>query len=510
MRVIHLCFQLHEPFGLQKISEGGESADYFDTKAAFAKANTEIYQPLFALLERNTQKFREFRFSLLVSGSWLELAERYDEALIGRLRKLVKLGQVELIVAPYYHSLAFFYDKDELTEQVKLYREKIQKLFGVEGRVFALPELIYNDQVGKWAEDFGFAGMLVGGSSRALGWHSPNHVYEAMECRYLRLLFRNTALSEALAMGDKELLTEKKLPDEAETVKLVLSAQKFQKRLELDMLRGGLVNLYWDAEIIRARRGDGIIGFFDELIAAWLDTQGNHFVGAAQACVVETPKLALSVRESVSWRAELEVTEEDGDTSALVLAAEIETQPPRWLLKPRQAELAKALYGLKREILASEDAKLIADWRRLTAVDYQAETKKSKLENFHALLDDLHKRAEAVKKAQAVEISRAYTKKRDRGDIDVRPAASKVEDNTIKINFGQRTAGTTSHAVHSVTKQTETEVPVQRLHARPVPVQVEPEETVDIVEAEVETPKVAPPQPKPRGIRKVIRKLVIE
>ena len=80
MRVIHLCFQLHEPFGLQKVTSEGEKSDYFDTKAAFAKANAEIYQPLFALLERNTQKFREFRFSLLVSGLWLELAEQYDHA----------------------------------------------------------------------------------------------------------------------------------------------------------------------------------------------------------------------------------------------------------------------------------------------------------------------------------------------------------------------------------------------------------------------------------------------
>lgn len=513
MRVIHLCFQLHEPFALQKLADGGENPDYFASKAAFTKVNAEIYQPLFALLERNTQKFREFRFSLVVSGPWLELAERYDNALIERLCRLVKLGQVELIAEPYYHSLAFFYDKDELMEQVRLYREKIQKLFGVEGRIFALPELIYNDQVGKWAEDYGFAGMLVGGSPRVLGWHSPNHVYEAMECRYLRLLFRNTPLSQALADGDKELLAEKRSSDETETVKMVLSAQKFQKRLELDMLRGNLVNLYLDAEVLRTRRGDGIIGFFDELIAMWLDTQGNHFVGAAQACVVETPKLALSVRESVSWRVDTEQTEESMDADALVLASEIETQPPRWLSKPRQVELAKAVYGLKREILASEDAKLIADWRRLTAVDYQAETRKSELENLQLVLDDLHKRAETVKKAQAVEISRAYTKKHDRGNIDVRPTPQKVQDNIIKVNFGQRAAGTASHAVHAVAKQAETEIPVQRLHQ--CSVEIVPEVPVEVAEAEIEVSKaskVEPPkvQSKPRGIRKVIRKLVIE
>ena len=296
MRVIHLCFQLHEPFGLQKFS-GEPDHGYFESKAEFERTNAEVYQPLFAFLERTTQKFRAFRFSLVVSGPWLELAERYDNDLIERLRKLVKLGQVELVVEPWYHSLAFFYDKGELAEQVKLYREKIQKLFGVEGRIFVLPEFIYCDQVGKWAEDFGFAGMLVGGNTAVLGWHSPNHVYEAMECRYLRLLFQNTVLARMVNEADPELLVEKRVSEDSDEKKLVLSAQKFQKCLDLEMLRGGLVNLYFDAEVFRKQRGRGVIGFFDDLVAGWLEVRGNHFAGAAQACVAETPTMAISVKE---------------------------------------------------------------------------------------------------------------------------------------------------------------------------------------------------------------------
>lgn len=502
MRVIHLCFSLHQSFGLQKNPTESEEQGYFEGKAAFLKDNAEVYQPLFAFLERTTQKYKGFRFSLVISGSWLELAERYDAKLIERLQKLVKLGQVELVAEPYYHSLTFFYDRDELELQVKQYREKIQKLFGVEGRILALPEMIYNDQVGKWAEEFGFAGMLVGGNPAILGWHSPNHVYEAMECRYLRLLFQNTMLATAIAGADSELLVEKLVSEDSEAKKLVLSVQKFQKRLELEMLRGNLVNLYLDAEVFRAQRERGIIAFFDELVATWLEVRGNHFVGAAQACVVETPSMALSVKETVSWREEpieTDVTAPEG--TGIVLQSEVEMLPPKWLSQPWQAEQSKALYGLRREILATEDEKIVEDWRKLTAVDYLQGEPKATQESMQAVLADLKARAEKVKKAQAVEISRAYTKKRDRGNIDVRPV---VDNTVIKVNFGaKRTGGTASQAVHAVQETADEVVPVQRLHLQE-----------SVLEAEVEVQPVEAKQQtvteKPRGIRKVIRKLVIE
>jgi len=234
-----------------------------------------------------------------------------------------------------------------------------------------------------------------------------------------------------------------------------------------------------------------------------LGVQGNHFVGAAQACVVETPSMALSVKKSVSWREESDDSYEDKnsqDTVALVLQAEADVHPPRWLDQPWQVEQSKALYGLKREILASEDEKLIADWRRLTALDYALKHDVNSLEVFKKILADLKVRAEVVKKAQVVEISRAFTKKRDRGNVDVKTDTSAT---AVKVNFGvARVGGTTSHAVHTTAVQSEAEVPVRRLCVREVEPVAEEESGQVVVQKKSKD--------KPRGIRKVIRKLVIE
>lgn len=510
MRIIQLGFQLHAPYELhapEKVEESERPTPaYFASEESFRKANQEIYQPFFALLERNTQKHKGLHFSLIVSGAWLEQAEKYDVELIERLKKLVKLGRVELVSVPYYYSLAFFYAQEELAEQVRQYQDQLERLFGVTGRIFALPELMYNDAVGKWAEDFGFAGMLVGGSARALDWRSPNHVYEAAGCEYLRLLVRNWHLSDLIERGDEALLVEKKT--EEGVTRQVLSVEKFRKRLDLDFLRGNLVNLYFDAGVFAQRREQGIVGFFDELITTWLNEENHKFATAAEACVVETPTAELSIKESVSWRGDAEqgVGEQ---VAGLVLKAEIENKLPKWLARKDQEAVSELVYGVRRQVLASEDEKLAADLRRLMLVDYHKGVDSSVMAKVAAIVEDLKHRAEEIKKTQAVEISRAYTKKRDRGDIERKLESEESESGVVKVNFGKH-PGATSGSVHgavnvSMGDEDGLEVPVRRLGGQDSAV----EETEEVESDESESVPVVQKR-RTHAVRKIIKKLVIE
>lgn len=484
MRVIHLCFQLHLPADLQKLR-----ANDTDYEADFATANKEIYQPLFALLERNTQKHKKFKVSLVVSGLWLESAAKYDYGLIDRLRRLVERDQVELVAEPYYHSLAFFYDRAELTEQVKRQQDKLETLFGRRSRIFALPELIYNDGIGQWAEGFGFAGMLVGGSPEALAWRSPNHVYEAAGCKYLRLLFRNSKLCDLLTNGQDEILVEKETDG---TTRSVISLEKFEKQLELATLRGGLVNLYFDAGLLQRRREEGIIGFFDELFTKWLKVSGNHFVSASQACVAETPKTAVSIPIAVSMRGDAKTEE-----SSKAVAATPERILPEFLSHQEQLAASQKLYALERVVLASEDEALIDEYRHLTTLDYLLAMTPEALKDWENQLQALGKRVDEVKKTKIIEISKALTKRPPESEVKPKEQTSvnDEDDTRVVVHFGsQRTAGTTSRKVHVVAEASQVEVPVHRLTP------TKPER----VDAGVEKPK------KHKGFRKVIHKLVIE
>lgn len=570
MRVVQICFRLHETYDLADF-EASASAEksiaesgYPATEQRFRENNEKIYQPLLAFLERNTQRYRDFRVSLQITGTWLELAERYDVKLIQRLKKLVKAERVELIGGPYYDSLAFFWDTEELTEQVKLYREKIDQLFGVKGRVFAMPDLFYDDMVGRWAEENGFAGVLMAGEQKMLSWRNANHVYEAAGCEYLRLLVVNEKLSKMIEDGVDGILTEKEVEEDgARKKKKIYALERFVKELDLATLRGGLVNLYLDAQVFARQREKGVIGFFDELVELLNSgRKGDKMVGAAEACVVEEPKIELSVKKTVSrgdlgrWQ---DSVKEDGAgdraivaETGLVLRKERQSEKPKWLEAGGRQKMQDLLYGLRREVLASEDDRLIADFRRMLAVDYVMGLDEAEMARIEGFVSRLKQRIAEVKKRQAVEISRAYTKRRDRGNIERRDARKRESASSeVKVNFVARPrgAGLASEAVHRMAQGNggvavemldgvNENVVVRRVlgsdekerpKSRMVTVESEGDgdaggaerdvvnsEVVDfggVVEGEVEeaAPVVAEPRKMKRHtIRKIIKKLVIE
>lgn len=497
MRLIHLCFQLHLP------RETREA----EIEKQFREANERVYQPFFALMERNTQKYADWHFSLLVSGVWLEAAEKYDKELIERLKKLLKTGRIELINEPFYHSLAFFYNKDEFAAQVELYQEKVKDLFNFEGRIFALPDFMYNNAIGAWAEKFGFAGMLVGGGEKILDFRSVNHVYEAVGCEYLRLLFQNRRLVRKIECADEKLLTETERDGEK---KKVLSAKKFQKMVDLACLRGNLVNLYFDAEVLGRQRERGVIGFFDLLIENWLAVKGNKFVNAKEACFAETPSMEVMIGETVDSKSE-EVSkgsENESDAGAVVLLKDIGYKLPERLNGKAQAEFGKRLYALGREVAASEDDKLLAKFREWTVKDLQEKVQEEDLAVWEKEFAELSKQADEAKKKQAVEISRVYTKKRDRGLDD---------ESIVKVNFGPA-----KEKIAVVDEDVSSDEDVESAESAERRVKVADVSTQDMIEVKrvvptkivVDEPEIVLPENdrarKPKRIKKIIKKFVIE
>ncbi len=553
MRAIHFCFQLHEPYKMREFSNG----EYFDSEAEFRERDQRIYQSFFALLERNTQRYKQLHFSLMISGAWLELAEKYDVELVRRLRKLVELKQIEIIVEPYYHSLALFYNEKEFLEQIELMERKLSDALRAEGRILALPEMVYADGIAQWAEGLGFVGMLAGGLSGILRWHSPNHVYEAAGCEYLRVLFNNQHLTAAILERDERILGEEKLDEDGEAkMRAVLSAEKFQRLVELDVLRGNLVNLYFNVEELWNLADVGIVGFLDKLVAGWLKKPGNRFLHAGEAVMFEEPEGEILVAEAAGWKEkyfrgsgkkteipeilqkseEQDAREEGEKSSSLPVLYEHGAMTiPGWLDFGARKKANEQLYAVRREIFASEDEKLITDFRKLTGVDYVLEMDARGLRNWERILGDLRRRANEAKKSQAVEISRAYTKRRDRGEAEsvrvnfektgvgsVKKSSDGDGAELLKVEFGGRrsagVAGASVHAAQNVVETIDDEpmVIVRRLPnlAKHDPEATEPAEVRSGMEqARGETSEKTAQAAKTKagkGLRRVIRKLVIE
>lgn len=399
MRALHLCFWLHHPYELNDVEHWQKG--YFGGEADFRRADEQDYQPLFALLERNAQRYPHLRVSLVVSGVWLEQAERWDKELVKRLQKLVKSGKVALVATPYYYSMAVFYDLDELAAQLKQYQEKLEQLFETRSDYLALPGLCYNNRIARWADKQGYQVILAGDASAELDWRTCNRVYEAKGTDGLKVLFANRPLTEIL--GEAQPETTAQIVAEKKSPKVVFSAQKFQKQLDLAFLRGNLVNLYLDVAIFGKWRERGIIGFFDELFKIWQETSGSHMVS-----VREIAKLAPVAEVSIKR------------TASFAEAATQDYQWPVWWSEEKDQN-SQALYKLQKSIVASEDKDLYYDFGKLTTLELAQGGA-----NYDAILKDLQERTEKLvaiaddEKAEPVRFGLA-------------------ESTTVKINFDNKT-----------------------------------------------------------------------
>lgn len=349
MKSICLYLHIHQPerYRTYSVFDIGERHNYWDAdfyskqsnERIFKKVSEKSYRPTLKKIEKALSDFPEFRISFSITGTWIEQAERWDPELLQILRRIADTGRAEIVGETYYHSLSFFFDREEFETQVSLHREKIGKVFGVTPRVFRNTELAYNDELASWADHAGFDGILAEGWDKILGWRSPNFLYRPKNCKDLKLLLKNYRFSDDIAFrfSDKSW---KEYP---------LTVEKYISWLESEP--GDRVNLFMDFETFGEHQWakSGIFTFMDDLVKTWID-RGHTFLSLSESCE-GTPADEISMPDIVTW-------------------ADTERDLSAWYGNSMQREAVKNLFAMKDKIYASKDSDLIRDFRRLTTSDH--------------------------------------------------------------------------------------------------------------------------------------------
>ena len=353
-RGIVLYLHVHQPWRVRKYSifDTAERHDYFDesdqntdrnNERVFQKVAEKSYHPMNALLEKLLKANPEFKVSLSITGTFIEQAEKWAPDVLESFKRLVATGQVEIVAETYYHSLAFFYSLSEFERQVRIHREKIRELFGVETKVFRNTELAYNDSLAKWADEYGFQGILAEGWDPVLEWRSPNHVYRPTGTQNISLLMKNYRLSDDLAFRFSNKAWEQ----------WPLTADKYEHWVDASLSDSSLINLFMDYETFGEHQWSdtGIFDFFEGFTHKWLENPANTFYTASEAIDAFPPVGEISMPHTVTW-------------------ADTERDLTAWLGNSMQQEALRHLYDLEDDILHSEDFQLIADWRKLQTSDH--------------------------------------------------------------------------------------------------------------------------------------------
>lgn len=349
MKSICFYFQVHQPFRLRRykfFDIGHEHYYYndFENKSIMRKVANKCYLPTNAVfLELINRYGKDFKIAFSFSGVFLDQLEKYAPDVLESFQRLVDTGQVEVLEETYGHSLASLKNRYEFEWQVKMHREKIKKLFGVEPKVFRNTELIYSDQIGQYVAEMGYQGIITEGAKHVLGWKSPNYLYSNAINPNLKVLLKNFKLSDDIAFRFSNRGWEE----------WPLTAEKYVSWLnDLDS-KEQTVNLFMDYETFGEHQWaeTGIFEFLKALPENILKKSDYCFTTPSDLIDKFDPVSKISIPYPISW------ADEERDLTA-------------WLGNELQDEAFNNLYSLYERVREVNDESIWRDWNYLQTSDH--------------------------------------------------------------------------------------------------------------------------------------------
>lgn len=348
MKAICFNFEIHQPFRLKRYRffDIGRDHYYFDdflNEDIVSRVAHNSYIPacetLLRMVEQNEGRFR---CSIAVSGLAFEQFEHYVPELIDLFKKLADTGCVEFVAQPFSYGLASINEPEEFAAQIAETNSILRSRLGVEPKVVRNTELIYFDDLAPQLLEMGFKGVLTEGAKHILGWKSPDYVYSAASAPKLKLLLRNSKLSDDIAFRFNDS-TWPEFP---------LTADKYIDWIASTPAEEQIVNIFLNMETF----GDlhpattGIFQFL-EALPRFAAERGVEFI---------TPTQAVSKIKAV------------GDLSVVypISSAGEERDLSSWLGNRLQNEAYDKLYSLAERIGQCDNRSLIRDWRYLQACDH--------------------------------------------------------------------------------------------------------------------------------------------
>ncbi len=296
---ICLYFQVHQPnrLRLYRFFDIGKDSHYYDdfaNRTILRRVAQKCYLPMNALLLELIEANKgAFKVAFSISGSVLEQFDRYAPEVIESFRKLAQTGSVEFLSETYYHSLASLASPIEFKNQVLKHKAAIEHYFGVTPKAFRNTELIYSDAIGEMVYDMGFKTMLTEGARHVLGWKSPNFLYSCAQAPSLKLLLKNSNLSDDIAFR----FSDRGWSD------WPLTCEKYLSWIKAAAQNDEIVNLFMDYETFgeHQKAASGIFDFMRALPEIVIKDGEFEFVTPTQAAKKHRPVGDLDVMDPISW-----------------------------------------------------------------------------------------------------------------------------------------------------------------------------------------------------------------
>lgn len=345
---INLILWMHQPYRLKqyRFFDIGNDHYYYDDYANESLTTLlarKSYLPVTSMLLRMVARHgRQFRFSLYVSGCALEQVRKYAPAVIESLKKLTDTGNVELLGGTWSHSPAVLVHRAAFAEQVSAHKEEIMRLAGQKPGTFFSPGMLYSDALGAIYSESGFRAVIAEGSSKVLGWRSPDMLYGNPVFPDFKILLNNPAIADRLA----GLLMHK-------GTKPAGKAEEFMAQLGKITPGEQAVNLCMDLELpgILHEADSGGIAIMEDIINRIAVSDTHQFSTPAETVRNYPPASLLSIPHPVA-------REKEENSFSSLYGNDL------------QREAMAKLFGMADYIAGSGDYGMYEDWRRLQSCEH--------------------------------------------------------------------------------------------------------------------------------------------
>lgn len=349
MRSICFYFQIHQPFRLKKYKffDIGKDHYYYDdytNEEVIQRIAEHCYLPANqTILQMIKETEGKFKVAFSISGVALEQFELYAPEVIDSFKELAQTGCVEFLAETFAHSLASLEEEnDEFEVQVKQHANKIQSLFGYKPTTFRNTELLYSDDIGRRVANMGFKGMITEGAKHILGWKSPNYVYCCASNPRLKLLLKNSKLSDDITFRFSDWSWDQ----------FPLTADKLIDWISACPKDEDVINLFMGYETFGEiqSRETGIFEFLKAL-PRMAEQAGINFETPSNLFSKKKPIDQIHVPYTISW------ADEERNTSA-------------WLGNELQRSAYDKLYSIRDKVRLCSERKILQDWNYLQSCDH--------------------------------------------------------------------------------------------------------------------------------------------
>ena len=339
---------MHSPYRLKRYRffEIGNDHYYYDDMATEEHINWLVetsYMPLCQTIRDMISLSKgKFHCALSVSGTMIEMFEQFNPEMIDILKELAASKCVEFLATPFSYSLAAEYNESELKEQLKKQSALLENVLGVKPQAVWNTELLYTDEIAYNLNKMGYKLILTERAKHVLSWKTPNKMYQSAGAPKMKVLLRNTNLSDELSFHFSD-------PNWGN---FPIDAEKYANQLNALPEGEDIINIWVGADTfgVRQNAGSGIFDFLKALPYYALEREMG-FMTPSEAAKKLAAEDVVSAPYPLTW---------SGEAKDLSVYAGNDLQQ----------EAIHKLYAVAERVHLCQAKSLKTNWLRLQDVNY--------------------------------------------------------------------------------------------------------------------------------------------